>query len=84
MKRNNARPRARSPRGQRPRKTARRKAPKNRAAQQRAPPLPCANANAKAAGQTLSLIRTMTVGFGITPNLLTPALSNRALAGLCV
>jgi hypothetical protein len=33
----------------------------------------------------LSFIRTVTVGFGLTPNLLTPArvAASRALAGLC-
>jgi len=31
----------------------------------------------------LSSIRTVTVGFGIAPNLLTPPIDRRALAGLC-
>jgi hypothetical protein len=42
-------------------------------------------AAAKRRANALSFIRTVTVGFGLTPNLLTPIRSdaNRALAGLC-
>jgi hypothetical protein len=44
-----------------------------------------ANARGKAVDSAISFIRTVTVGFGLAPNLLTPPRhgAGRALAGSC-